>query len=179
MAQRKQRKLTPKEEQAIKYVLQGKTQSQAVQMSYNCEKPATARALATKIFKKERVNKELALRRVKLQEKLNNKLTTKTAKLIDLIEKFAPPNKVAKRIAENIMSSDKRVSDSAIDKYIRLREGYLPEKRMLLGRSEIYEEIKLLPEENGDEENNEESEEPKESKKSKKESKEVVEPKKE
>ena len=116
--------LTKKEALAVEYFLQGENQTEAVMKAFECKTRDSARSLASRVFSKEKVIKELAERRKSLQQKL----TDKTLKFVEIVERYAPKDAIAKQLAENILSNDKRVSDTAIDKYLRLRGEYPPQK---------------------------------------------------
>ena len=141
--------LTKKEREAVELFLTGENQTTAVFKAFDCKTKATAGVMATKIFSKDKVKREIEKRQVEIQRKLNDKLAKTTLKFVELVEKYAPPHKIAQRLAENILSQDRRVSDSAIDKYIKLRGDYAPSSQLILSKSEIYQEIKELPEEKG------------------------------
>ena len=117
-------KLTKKERLAIEYYLESSNQTDAVLRAYDCKDRNSARSLASRVFNKLRVATELAKR----QTELNQKLADRNLKFVELVEKYAPRNIIAQKLAENILSQDKRVSDSGIEKYLRLRMEYPPER---------------------------------------------------
>jgi hypothetical protein len=130
-------KLTKKEQLAVEFLLQGHNQTESVFRAFDCKNRNVARALAPRIFKKEKVSRELAIRRALIQDKLTDKLV----KFVELVERYAPRDEIAKKLAENIMSSDRRVSDSAIDKYIKLRGEYFEPTTKIVGLFERIGEL--------------------------------------
>lgn len=128
--------LTKKEQLAVEYFLAGDNRTEAVFKAYECNSRESAGAMASKIFQKERIRNELAKRQVMLQQKLSDK----NLRMVEIIEKYVPREAIAKKIADNIMSSDKRVSDSAIEKYLKIAGEYAPEKMLALVRGDIVSE---------------------------------------
>jgi len=117
-------KLTKKEKLAIEYYLEGDNQTEAVFKAFDCQDRSSAESYASRLFDKPKVIKEISLR----QNELNQKLADRNLKFVELVEKYAPRNIIAQKLAENILSQDKRVSDSGIEKYLRLRMEYPPER---------------------------------------------------
>ena len=58
---------------------------------------------------------------------------------------------ILKQFKKLLYSTDQRVCYQAIDMYLKITGGYAPEKKMLLEKSEIYSEIRELPEEDSQE----------------------------
>lgn len=115
-------KLTKKEALAVEYYLQGDNKTEAVMKAYECRTRDSARSLGARVFSKPKVSTELAER----QKLLQQKLVDNNLKFIDLLEKYAPKDAIAKQMAENILSNDKRVSSTAIDQYLKIRGEYAP-----------------------------------------------------
>jgi len=116
--------LTKKEKLAVEFVLQGDNRTEACFKAYECKDRNSAGVVANKIFKKTKVKNELTKRQAEVNKELTNKLATRTVKLVEIVERHAPRNEIAKKIAEHIMSGDKRVSLGAIDTYLKLRDEF-------------------------------------------------------
>lgn len=112
--------LTTKENEVVGLVLTGLSKTKAVKQVYNCKNDNSAGVLANTIFNKEKIKTEVRKR----QQIIRQGSANKVIKLIDLIEGIMPPSEIAMKLVENIMSEDKRVSDSALDKYLKIRGAY-------------------------------------------------------
>lgn len=131
--------LTKKEELTIEYVLQGFNKGEAVFKAYDCKNMSSASALATKLFKKESVKKRLSER----QEKQDDKLSEITVDFVTLVKKTIPLKTVVDILETQLKSEDKRVVDSALDKYIKIIGGYKDSKSKVIG---LFEKIDSLEE---------------------------------
>lgn len=122
------KRLTKKQKGVIDLIIKGVEPLDAVQSSYDCagkDPRASARVILHKLFQNDLFNKELTKAKHSLREKMINK----QARFIDILKEYAPPVEVAKRLAELIFEGDKRTSDSAIDKYLKLSAEY-PEREL-------------------------------------------------
>ena len=112
--------LTTKQELAIEYHLQGEDKTNAVFKAFDCKDKQSAAALATKLFKQQKVKNRLSEKQVLLDEKT----TQMTANFLMLVKKNIPPIKVINKLKENLEGNDGRIVDAAIDKYIKIIGGY-------------------------------------------------------
>jgi hypothetical protein len=112
--------LTQKEELSIEYVLQGMTQTDAVEKVYNCKNRDSAKALASKLFKKEKVNQRLTEKQALLDEKT----TQMTADFLMLVKQNIPPIDVINRLKTILQEGGSRETLTAIDQYIKIIGGY-------------------------------------------------------
>ena len=112
--------LTTKQELAIEYHLQGEDKTNAVFKAFDCKDKQSAAALATKLFKQQKVKNRLSEKQVLLDEKT----TQMTANFLMLVKKNIPAVDVIKKLKENLEGNDKRIVDAAIDKYIKIIGGY-------------------------------------------------------
>lgn len=119
------KELTKKELKAIEYVLQGDSFCEATFKAFDCKNKNSAGALSNRVFKKEKVIERLK----EAREKVNEKIADKTIKYIDALLKYISIEQIAKKHAENILSNDSRVSDSSIDKALKVIGGY-PEQKI-------------------------------------------------
>ncbi len=113
------RQLTKKQREVIDLLLQGEDKIDCVLKVYQCKgkKPrASASVIANKLFKNNLFIQELTTRRQALRERT----TEKETKFIDILLQYAPPREVAKVLATLIFATDKRVADSAIEKWLKL-----------------------------------------------------------
>lgn len=116
--------LTKKEKCVIDKIIEGTAPIDSVLGCYDCSSRNSARVVLSGLFKKELFNTKLLFR----QNELSERRLSKNLKFIELLEKYAPPHLIAQKIAENIFSKDRRVSDSSIDKYLKIRGEYAPAK---------------------------------------------------
>lgn len=116
--------LTQKEEKVIEYILQGDDKITAVQKAFNCKNRNVARSYASRLFRKEKVAKRLA----EVSEKVSDKLFDKTKTFLELLLRYVSMEQIAKKLADNLLSNDKRVSDSALEKAMRVISAYPKEE---------------------------------------------------
>ena len=109
-------KCTHKEEMAIEYLLGGLNSQDAVFKAYDCSTKASAKSLATRVFKKPTVIKRYDEKKAMLDEKT----TQMHADFITLLEKSIPSQEVIDVLKKHIKGDDKRVSLGAIDQYHKL-----------------------------------------------------------
>lgn len=112
--------LTKKQLKVLDLILGGMAGRDAVMQVYNCKSRNSAGVIAHKLFKNELFIEELRER----QKLLRQQIIEKEAKFIDILKEFAPPRRVAEKLAELIFSGDKRTADSAIEKYLKLSALY-------------------------------------------------------
>lgn len=128
--------LTKKEALAVEFVMQGNNHTEAVMKSYKCKTRDSARSLAAVIFKKPKVCDALAAR----QREIVERLADKDIDFIEMVEHFSGGKvSIARKLAQNLMSDDKRVSDSALEKYLKLCGLYSPEKIAIQSKNEFIE----------------------------------------
>jgi len=112
--------LTKNQELSIEYVLQGMPQTTAVEKVYNCKNKNSAGALATKLFKQEKVKNRLKEKQALLDEKT----TEMTADFITLVKNTIKPKEIISKINELSTCGDKRTELSACDMYLKIIGGY-------------------------------------------------------
>ena len=115
---------TKKQKAFIDEISRGSDKVDAVQKVYNTTSRASANVIANRLLENDMVSKELAQRQTLLSEKM----VDKQSKFIDILRQIAPPQQVARKLAELIFSSDSRVSDSAIEKWLKLGNLYPDQK---------------------------------------------------
>lgn len=135
------KELSNKELKFIELIVAGKNKTDAVMESYKPKNRNVGSVMANRLMKKEKVMNELNKR----QEMLRQKTTNKEMRFIEILKSYAPPIEVAKRLAELIFERDKRTSDSAIEKYLRLSAEY-PDTRQTLTIQLEKEREKILSE---------------------------------
>ncbi len=121
--------LTKKQELAIEYHLQGMDKTNAVFKAFECKDKHTASSLATQLFKKQEVVNRLSEKQALIDEKT----TQMTADFLALVKENIPPIDVIKKLKENLEGNDKRIVDSAIDKYLKIIGGYKDKESKLAG----------------------------------------------
>jgi len=102
--------------QLIEYMVTGKgSQSLAyIKAGYKAKDIKQASANASKLKKHPQVQKELK-------------------KFKEFLLEYAPPKEVAKKMAEMIFGKDKRVSDSMIEKWLKIYDQYPAQKTKIQG----------------------------------------------
>ena len=131
--------LTKKQELAIEYLLQGMPQTQAVFKAYDCKDENTAGALATKLFKQEKVKKRLSEKQALLDEKT----TQMTADFLMLVKNSIPPQTIINKLKENLEGKDKRIVDSTIDKYLKIIGGYKDSQSKVISMFDKLSDIQI------------------------------------
>lgn len=117
--------LTKKETLALEYFLQGDNQTEAVMKAFGCKNRDSARSLASRVFRKQKVSNALAERQGEVRERL----IEGDMKFIDLVLKYTGGKEpIAQALAQNILSKDKRVADAAIDKFLKISAEYPPQR---------------------------------------------------
>jgi phage terminase small subunit len=121
--------LTQKKELAIQYHLDGANQTEAVQRAYDCKNYQSAGALASKLFKQEEVKKRLEEKQAMVDIRTIDNIIS----FQNQVQHAIPSNYVITKLKELFESKDKRVIDSAIDKYIKIIGGYKEKDSKLVG----------------------------------------------
>ena len=119
-------RLTKKEELAIEYHMQGDSMTEAVDKAYTCKNRQVASAMATKLFRKEAVKERLSSK----QEKQDEKTLEKRTSFFDQIDVYVSKKEVLEALAAGIKSNDRRVQDSMLDKYFKLKGLYSPNRNI-------------------------------------------------
>lgn len=127
--------LTKKEEEVIELVMKGENKNDAVMKVFNCANRNVARVYASRLFKKEKVANRLMEASEKVNDKLSDNLAEETLSFIDLIKKHITMNELAEILVKGVRSNDKRVSDSCMEKLLRIISAYPKEELQTLGGS--------------------------------------------
>jgi hypothetical protein len=120
--------LTDKEEKVIELIQQGRSKIDAVMEAYNCKTRQSATAYSSRLFKREKVRNELR----KIQNMASDKLADKNVSFLNLLLRHITMEEIAEKLADNLRSKDKRVSDSALEKVMRVVSAYPKEEMQTL-----------------------------------------------
>ncbi len=116
--------LTKKEEKAIELIQQGRTKIDATMEAFNCKTRASAGSYSSRLFNKPKVRERLKA----IQSKVDDKLASRNVSFLDLLLKHITMEEIAEKLADNLRSNDKRVSDSALEKAMRVISAYPAEE---------------------------------------------------
>ncbi len=133
------KELNKQQRSFIAYKLQGLEQMEAVRRAYPNLTPDSAYVISSRLKKNPQVQEELS----RGKDMLLEKTTDKEAKFIDCLKQLLPPSEVAAKLCELIRSSDKRIVDSALDKYLKLSSLY-PDTKIGLYRDLEAERQKVI-----------------------------------
>jgi hypothetical protein len=131
--------MTEKQQKYLQFRLEGLSHIEAVKKAYPNLTKGSLYVISYRLKKNKEVNEELR----KYQQELREKTANKEAKFIDILKEFAPPVEVAKKLAELIFANDKRTSDSAIEKWLKLSALY-PDTKIGIYRDYEVEREKIL-----------------------------------
>lgn len=112
--------LTKKESEVIDLVLKGEDRIDAVERVFNCKNRNSARVYASRLYKKPKVMKRL----IEISEKVADKLSEETKDFVGLIKKYISMDELAQILVKGVRSNDKRVSDSCMEKLLRIISAY-------------------------------------------------------
>jgi phage terminase small subunit len=133
------KELSEKELKFLELVVSGVNKTDAVMEAYKPKNRNTGSVMANRLMKKEKVKNEL----MKRQQMLRQSTIDKEIKFIEALKEYAPPVDVAKRLADLIFAEDKRVADSAIQKYLNIYS-LIPDQKIGLYRDYEKEREKIL-----------------------------------
>jgi len=137
--------LTKKERDAVALYLTGLTKRDSVMKVYNCKNLKSASALAASVFKRPHVREVLEKGLQKTQEHV---VAQAQRSISEELQKLGVDRgQIAKRFRDLLYSDDKRTVAQMLDFYAKLTGAFAPTKQLLLNKTEVYSEIKLLPEE--------------------------------
>lgn len=137
--------LTKKQKMVITFMLEGKNQTQATKLAYNCKNDASARALASKIMKNPAVCEELALRKEAAQTIITHDLANSSIDFVNKLIAKIPDDILQDELLKILQGSDTRSKVQVIELITKLR-GLQIQKSQILMKADIYEDVKSLPE---------------------------------
>ena len=129
--------LTKKQELAVEFVIQGSDKTNAVFKAFRCKNKSSASSIATKLFKQKKVQDRLTDK----QDKQDEIIAQKNVDFVDQVKKTIPSQLVINKLKEHLNSKDGRISDSALDKYIKIIGGYKDSKGKIIGLFEKLEDL--------------------------------------
>ena len=87
---------------------------------FNFKSDQSARVYLNRLLKKPKVIQRLRI----IRDKVDDRIADKTKSFLDLLLKHVSMEEIAKKLADNLRSNDKRVSDSALEKAMRVISAY-------------------------------------------------------
>ena len=118
----KTKNLTTKEMALIELISQGIDEIDAAMRVYDCKDRKVASTIKNQVLGRERVRNELK----KIEETRRVKVIEKGKKIADYIGELMSDKELAELLVRNAKSNDRRLSDPAIDKILKLKSAYPP-----------------------------------------------------